>query len=134
MVNIKIKYLVFVCSVSLLFYSCDEVFPEAPAENELLDGPMEGLSFSEQNRFLAGDVAFNDEIFTPESGLGLCLWPLPVEAVIQEMGKVILSPRLHDLGRHHPTKIQTSHLEPHNFRTGPFRDLSRRGYPLESLL
>lgn len=70
MINIKIKYLVFVCSVSLLFYSCDEVFPEAPAENELLDGPMEGLSFSEQNRFLAGDVAFNDEIFTPESGLG----------------------------------------------------------------
>jgi CxxC motif-containing protein (DUF1111 family) len=70
MINIKIKYLVFVCSVSLLFYSCDEVFPEAPAENELLDGPMEGLSFSEQNRFLAGDVAFNGEIFTPESGLG----------------------------------------------------------------
>ncbi|WP_375580169.1 di-heme oxidoredictase family protein [Marivirga tractuosa] len=69
MINIKIKVLPVICFMAAIAYGCDEVFPEAPAENELLDGPMEGLSFSEQNRFLAGDVAFNDEIFTPESGL-----------------------------------------------------------------
>ncbi|MTI22965.1 thiol oxidoreductase [Fulvivirga sp. RKSG066] len=70
MINVKIKYLALVFLVPLFFYSCDEVFPEAPAENELLDGPMEDLAYSEQNRFLAGDVAFNDEVFTPENGLG----------------------------------------------------------------
>lgn len=70
MVSVKLKILLVVCFMAAIFCGCDEVFPGAPAENELLDGPMEGLSFSEQNRFLAGDLAFNDEIFTPESGLG----------------------------------------------------------------
>ncbi|WP_020531087.1 di-heme oxidoredictase family protein [Flexithrix dorotheae] len=70
MANIKSQILLVICFVSSVHYGCDEVFPEAPVENELLDGPMEGLSFSEQNQFLVGDIAFNDEIFTPESGLG----------------------------------------------------------------
>ena len=44
--------------------------PGAPAEDELLDGPIEGLT-GEQNRiFLRGDIAFNDEIFTASTGLG----------------------------------------------------------------
>ncbi|MBO6570896.1 MAG: hypothetical protein JJ958_00475 [Balneola sp.] len=61
------------CAVLLLvaaIYSCDSLIPEAPAESDLLDGPTEGLSTSEQSRFLKGDIAFNDEVFTPESGLG----------------------------------------------------------------
>ena len=36
----------------------------------LLDGPVEGLSESENLRFLRGDIAFNDDVFTPETGLG----------------------------------------------------------------
>lgn len=44
--------------------------PDAAADDEILDGPIEGLT-SEQNRiFLRGDVAFNDEIFTANNGLG----------------------------------------------------------------
>ena len=44
--------------------------PDAPADDEILDGPIEGLS-PEQNRiFLRGDVAFNDEIFSSSNGLG----------------------------------------------------------------
>ena len=31
---------------------------------------MEGLSFEQNRQFLAGDVAFNDEISTSQSGLG----------------------------------------------------------------
>ena len=50
--------------------ACEDVIPEAPAENELLDGPMTGLSHAEQAQFLEGDKAFNDEIFTAENGLG----------------------------------------------------------------
>ena len=55
--------------VSLL-YSCAKLAPPAPAENEILDGPVEGLTFEENRQFLNGDKAFNDEIFTAATGLG----------------------------------------------------------------
>jgi CxxC motif-containing protein (DUF1111 family) len=50
--------------------SCDLFEPEAPADYEILDGPVEGLTYTENLQFLRGDVAFNDEIFTTETGLG----------------------------------------------------------------
>jgi CxxC motif-containing protein (DUF1111 family) len=50
--------------------ACQKLLPKAPPDNELLDGPVEGLSYEENRRFLAGDVAFNDEIFTSQTGLG----------------------------------------------------------------
>lgn len=50
--------------------SCDTFEPALPADQDLLDGPVEGLTASENIRFLRGDVAFNDVIFTPETGLG----------------------------------------------------------------
>lgn len=50
--------------------SCEMIIPEAPAEEDLLDGPISELSHEEQHQFLKGDIAFNDEIFTPETGLG----------------------------------------------------------------
>lgn len=54
----------------ILSISCEKTLPTASAENELLDGPVSGLSMAEQQRFLAGDIAFNDDIFTIEKGLG----------------------------------------------------------------
>lgn len=50
--------------------ACQKILPVAPPDNELLDGPVEGLSYEENRRFLAGDVAFNDEVFTSQTGLG----------------------------------------------------------------
>lgn len=50
--------------------SCDVIVPEAPAEEDLLDGPISGLSHEEQDQFLKGDIAFNDDVFTPKTGLG----------------------------------------------------------------
>ncbi len=44
--------------------------PPLIEENELLDGPIEGLSIEEQIQFLKGDEFFNDDIFTIEKGLG----------------------------------------------------------------
>lgn len=41
-----------------------------PADNEILDGPVDGLSGGQSARFLAGDRAFNDDVFTKETGLG----------------------------------------------------------------
>lgn len=50
--------------------SCEEIIPAAPANNQLLDGPLAGLNYAEQRQFLAGDRAFNEEIFTSANGLG----------------------------------------------------------------
>lgn len=58
-------YLVFI-----IVQACDNLHPEAIDEGELLDGPIEGLSYAENQQFLKGDIAFNDEIFTVEKGLG----------------------------------------------------------------
>jgi CxxC motif-containing protein (DUF1111 family) len=50
--------------------SCSEFFPATPANDQLLDGPVDGLSADEHIQFMAGDAAFNDQIFTPATGLG----------------------------------------------------------------
>lgn len=50
--------------------ACERIIPGLPGEDELLDGPVEGLSYAEQHQFLEGDIAFNDEVFTAETGLG----------------------------------------------------------------
>ena len=54
----------------IILLSCEEFEPAAPGSEEILDGPVAGLSESENLRFLRGDIAFNDEVFTIESGLG----------------------------------------------------------------
>ncbi|WP_422350847.1 di-heme oxidoredictase family protein [Flagellimonas sp.] len=56
--------------LGLLFGSCDKYEPIAPLEEELLDGPLEGLTSAQNAQFLAGDIAFNDDVFTSRSGLG----------------------------------------------------------------
>lgn len=61
---------VFVGLSVFLFCGCENLGPEEPMEFDLLDGPIDGLSISEQKRFLAGDIAFNDDVFTVENGLG----------------------------------------------------------------
>ena len=50
--------------------ACKKMLPSAPADDETLDGPIEGLTPEQQQIFLRGDVAFNDEIFTSANGLG----------------------------------------------------------------
>lgn len=56
--------------LAISLFSCDELIPQAPADDQLLDGPVEGLTYEESRQFLAGDVAFNDEIFSSVTGLG----------------------------------------------------------------
>ena len=54
----------------VLIQACSKLEPAAPDDDELLDGPVEGLSYEQNRQFLAGDVAFNDDIFTAQTGLG----------------------------------------------------------------
>lgn len=63
-----ISQIILLSFVSLL--SCETLLPQTPSENELLDGQVEGLSADQNLRFLKGDIAFNDEIFTAQTGLG----------------------------------------------------------------
>lgn len=44
--------------------------PKPPEEDSLLDGPVDGLTGGQQIQHLNGDIAFNDEVFTVEKGLG----------------------------------------------------------------
>ena len=61
---------VFLLAAVIVIQACSKLQPAAPADDELLDGPVEGLSHDQNRQFLAGDVAFNDEIFTSSNGLG----------------------------------------------------------------
>ncbi len=49
---------------------CEKLMPGLPADEETLDGTVEGLSPAQLQIFLAGDRAFNDDVFTAETGLG----------------------------------------------------------------
>ena len=60
----------FCVGIILIAMACKKLAPEALKEEDLLDGPIEGLSAEEKNRFLKGDAAFNKEIFSQENGLG----------------------------------------------------------------
>jgi CxxC motif-containing protein (DUF1111 family) len=61
--------LILLC-LSGIWFSCETFEPAAPTGDTLLDGPVEGLSEAENLQFLRGDIAFNDDVFTAETGLG----------------------------------------------------------------
>lgn len=60
---------IIVCFI-LACLACDKMLPKAPADDEVLDGPVEGLTAEQLAQFIRGDVAFNDDVFTAETGLG----------------------------------------------------------------
>ncbi|HEX6179827.1 MAG TPA: di-heme oxidoredictase family protein [Chitinophagaceae bacterium] len=62
-----IAFMAFFIVIAL---ACEKILPKAPADDEVLDGPLEGLTSAELAQFIRGDVAFNDEVFTAENGLG----------------------------------------------------------------
>ena len=60
----------FILCGLVLLTSCEKITPPLPADDQLLDGPVEGLVEAQNRQHLLGDVAFNDRIFTSETGLG----------------------------------------------------------------
>ncbi len=66
-----LKQTVFALAAALaLLPACEKLLPPAPADDELLDGTVAGLTPEQNAIFLRGDVAFNDDVFTPATGLG----------------------------------------------------------------
>jgi CxxC motif-containing protein (DUF1111 family) len=64
------RRLVYLLVCTAVFLACRKITPSLPADEEVLDGPVEGLTSEERLLFLKGDVAFNDDVFTAETGLG----------------------------------------------------------------
>jgi CxxC motif-containing protein (DUF1111 family) len=70
----KKNILLIVLFLFFLAVSCkqltEKITPQAPHGDETLDGPIERLSSVEKRQFLAGDAAFNGEVFFSATGLG----------------------------------------------------------------
>lgn len=66
----KFNWLFGIIGFSLVLGACQKLGPKAPKDEDLLDGPVEGLNTEETRLFLQGDVAFNDEVFSADNGLG----------------------------------------------------------------
>lgn len=64
------KIIVIAAGVILTLAACKKITPASPKEDEVLDGPLEGLSGAQSAQHLRGDIAFNDQVFTSETGLG----------------------------------------------------------------
>ena len=60
----------YIVTAIFLVQACSKLEPAAHPEDMLLDGPVQGLSYEQGRQFLAGDIAFNDEVFTVQKGLG----------------------------------------------------------------
>ena len=66
--NVLTYFILAGCLFSL--NACRKLEPKVPVEDAILDGPVEGLTGEQHEMFLRGDVAFNDQVFTKETGLG----------------------------------------------------------------
>ncbi|MGB2735385.1 MAG: di-heme oxidoredictase family protein, partial [Saprospiraceae bacterium] len=55
---------------STILLTCNVLEPGLPSDEEVLDGPVIGLTQAESIQFLAGDAAFNNEVFISSTGLG----------------------------------------------------------------
>jgi CxxC motif-containing protein (DUF1111 family) len=66
----KIKILSLIIVLVAGMEACEKFLPKSQPDDQLLDGPVAGLTGEENQIFLRGDVAFNDEIFTTQTGLG----------------------------------------------------------------
>ncbi|MEO7766028.1 MAG: di-heme oxidoredictase family protein, partial [Ferruginibacter sp.] len=68
----KLYWVVLAGLIVIIIFAqaCAKLAPAAPAADQLLDGPLEGLSYEQNRQFLSGDKAFNQEVFTAQTGLG----------------------------------------------------------------
>ncbi len=50
--------------------ACQKLLPPLPKDEDVLDGPVDQLTTDQSSQHLKGDVGFNDQVFTTETGLG----------------------------------------------------------------
>ena len=64
------RLFIFIITVFIAVVSCRKTEPGLPSDSSVLDGPVEGLTAAQGQQFLRGDIAFNNVVFTKETGLG----------------------------------------------------------------
>lgn len=69
-INLKLVVFSFIMVLITVLAACSKLMPKALPEDEVLDGPLAGLTTAQSAQFLAGDIAFNDDVFTTAKGLG----------------------------------------------------------------
>ena len=69
MINKRLFVFTTLLFAIIAIVSCEKLEPIAPADEEVLDGEIEGLTSAQQAQFLRGDAAFS-EVFTSSKGLG----------------------------------------------------------------
>jgi len=57
-------------TVVVAIQACSKLEPIAPAGDQVLDGPVDGLTYAQAAQHGRGDVAFTDQVFTGPTGLG----------------------------------------------------------------
>jgi CxxC motif-containing protein (DUF1111 family) len=105
-----IKILCCLLIAGYLLAACEKTFPPAPEDFDLLDGPIEGLTGEQQQRFVAGDIAFNDQVFTSATGLGPLFVSSSCGSCHAGDGKGHPSTALTRFGQHDDTGNQFLHL------------------------
>ena len=60
----------FLIITVIIVQACSKFEPKISNGDGILDGPVPGLTYEQNRKFIAGDIAFNDEIFTSANGLG----------------------------------------------------------------
>lgn len=68
--NIRMYRYLLILLTTVPLFSCEDLLPSPPEDNEQLDGPLKNLTNEERAQFLLGDVAFTDEVFSSDIGLG----------------------------------------------------------------
>ncbi len=48
--------------------SCTKLEPDAPADDQKLDGLVDGLNYAEAAQHARGDAAFTNQVFTSDHG------------------------------------------------------------------
>jgi CxxC motif-containing protein (DUF1111 family) len=66
----KLRDTIILAFLFVITIGCKKIMPRSPKDDELLDGSVEGLTSAQKQQFLRGDAAFNDDVFTPQNGLG----------------------------------------------------------------
>ncbi|HLT50584.1 MAG TPA: di-heme oxidoredictase family protein [Arenibacter sp.] len=65
-----IKNMVAFVLYGSVLLSCEKFEPDTLLGEELLDGPLESLTYAQSTQFVSGDRAFNEELFHSGNGLG----------------------------------------------------------------
>ncbi len=106
----SIRILFILAGTFSLLLACEKTLPPAPNDHNLLDGPVEGLTGEQNQRFLRGDVAFNDQVFTAVTGLGPLFVATSCGSCHAGDGKGHPSTALTRFGQHDDTGNQFLHL------------------------